>query len=453
MASVLHIAEVAAILAVAYAIGWALGYFTHAFSASRTVTALAGVPAERMAAVTGAAVEVTPVAPAPASEAPPAPEASASDVVVTAPAPPVVDPAMADSLAAPDGVDTSVAAAEASAPLPQSVPEGAAAPAPAAAQPTPVLDPVATTAAPPAAVTATFTPTPPRTRAPLPPIEVPPLYIDPLPPLRKVAPLAKAVPTTTTTAEPEPEIVLTAAPALKPGEAWRGAIRGRAATEVKPESRQQPAPEVFNEPSPEVPFALELTETIAFVAESETPAAEAHVEAHSMEPIESVDFELADPEPMPVAPEPVAVRPPPAAGPVHDEDAAMRAIEGGWSRVRARALPGEPEISDAGAAVAAAQTAVEQVLAKAGIDVETSQRASRPTGLAGPRAGRRDDLKRIDGVGALDESTLNNLGVYHFDQIAGWDDAQVLWMENHVFARGRIGRENWQQQARDLAAS
>ncbi len=55
-------------------------------------------------------------------------------------------------------------------------------------------------------------------------------------------------------------------------------------------------------------------------------------------------------------------------------------------------------------------------------------------------------------MGALDESTLNNLGVFHFDQIAGWDEAQVLWMENHVFARGRIGRENWQQQARDLAA-
>ena len=112
-----------------------------------------------------------------------------------------------------------------------------------------------------------------------------------------------------------------------------------------------------------------------------------------------------------------------------------------------------PELSDVGAAVAAAQSAVEQVLARAGIDGETARQSARPKGLPRPRNGSRDDLKRIEGLGALDESTLNNLGVFHFDQIAGWSEAQVLWMENHVFARGRIGHENWQQQARDLAAT
>jgi NADH-quinone oxidoreductase subunit E len=150
----------------------------------------------------------------------------------------------------------------------------------------------------------------------------------------------------------------------------------------------------------------------------------------------------------PVMPEPQPAPPPPA--PV-DEDAAMRAIEGGWSRTGARALPGSPELSDVGAAVAAAQSAVEQVLAKAGIDGESPGHVGRPKGLPRPRNGTRDDLKRIDGLGALDESTLNNLGVFHFDQIADWSEAQVLWMENHVFARGRIGRESWQQQAKELA--
>jgi NADH-quinone oxidoreductase subunit E len=110
-----------------------------------------------------------------------------------------------------------------------------------------------------------------------------------------------------------------------------------------------------------------------------------------------------------------------------------------------------PELSDVGAAVAAAQSAVEQVLAKAGIDAEASRQSARPKGLPRARNGKKDDLKRINGLGALDESTLNNLGVFHFDQIAGWSEAQVLWMENHVFARGRIGQESWQQQARDLA--
>ena len=51
-----------------------------------------------------------------------------------------------------------------------------------------------------------------------------------------------------------------------------------------------------------------------------------------------------------------------------------------------------------------------------------------------------------------DESTLNNLGIYHFDQIAAWDEREVLWLENHAFARGRIGREDWQEQARELQA-
>ena len=106
-----------------------------------------------------------------------------------------------------------------------------------------------------------------------------------------------------------------------------------------------------------------------------------------------------------------------------------------------------------GAAVAAAQSAVEQVLAQAGIDADPPGQAARPKGLPGARNGKKDDLKRIDGLGALDESTLNNLGVFHFDQIAGWNAGQVLWMENHVFARGRIGHENWQPQARDLAVA
>ena len=64
--------------------------------------------------------------------------------------------------------------------------------------------------------------------------------------------------------------------------------------------------------------------------------------------------------------------------------------------------------------------------------------------------GRRDSLKRIDGIGPLDEVTLNNLGIYHFDQIAKWTEREVLWLENHAFAVGRIAREEWQDQAREL---
>jgi len=154
------------------------------------------------------------------------------------------------------------------------------------------------------------------------------------------------------------------------------------------------------------------------------------------------------------APEPV---PAPAGVPQQefDEDAAMRAIEGGWSRRQTRAMSDAYELTDVSAAVSAAQMAVEQVLAANGIDpAEQGMRAQaafgKPRGLPQPRNGRRDNLKQINGLGPLDESTLNNLGVYHFDQIAAWDQKEVLWMENHAFARGRIGREDWQGQAKAL---
>jgi predicted flap endonuclease-1-like 5' DNA nuclease len=148
---------------------------------------------------------------------------------------------------------------------------------------------------------------------------------------------------------------------------------------------------------------------------------------------------------------------PPPRRPALEEDAAMRAIEGGWSRRDVRALGDAPEMTDVTAAVSAAQVAVEQVLARNGVD--TSQPDARaqaafgkPVGLPQPRDGRRDSLKRIDGVGPLDEVTLNNLGIYHFDQIAKWTEREVLWLENHAFAVGRIGREAWQDQARELLA-
>jgi NADH-quinone oxidoreductase subunit E len=186
------------------------------------------------------------------------------------------------------------------------------------------------------------------------------------------------------------------------------------------------------------------------------------VEAPPMEPA-SVEPAPAEPQPS-TEPAPVAVaaqpEPQPPAEPAHvvfAEGAAMRAVEGGWSRRDARALPDAPELTDVSAAVSAAQLAVEQVLTLNGLDLnEAEARAQasfgKPRGLGKPRDGGRDDLKQINGLGPLDESTLNNLGIFHLDQIANWDEREVLWLENHAFARGRIGRETWQAQARDLLA-
>lgn len=159
-----------------------------------------------------------------------------------------------------------------------------------------------------------------------------------------------------------------------------------------------------------------------------------------------------DPPPAPSM-EPAPSKPAETVGDAGKGDEAMNAIEGGWSRRRVRAMADRPEMIDVSAAVAAAQSAVQQVLAQAEPAAGTDHQPpglGKPPGLQRARDGRRDSLREIIGVTSLDESTLNNLGIFHFDQIADWTDAEVLWLENHVFARGRVGREKWQDQAHKL---
>lgn len=83
-------------------------------------------------------------------------------------------------------------------------------------------------------------------------------------------------------------------------------------------------------------------------------------------------------------------------------------------------------------------------LAPAGAEV-------RPAGMPAPRDGARDDLRLIVGIDPRVESTLNSLGVYHFDQIAAWTPANIDWVERYLAFRGRIGREDWVRQAQALA--
>lgn len=71
--------------------------------------------------------------------------------------------------------------------------------------------------------------------------------------------------------------------------------------------------------------------------------------------------------------------------------------------------------------------------------------ASAPTG-------ERDDLKRIKGIGPKLERLLNENGITTFAQIAGLSETEVDALDEqlHEF-RGRIRRDGWLQQARDLA--
>ncbi len=75
---------------------------------------------------------------------------------------------------------------------------------------------------------------------------------------------------------------------------------------------------------------------------------------------------------------------------------------------------------------------------------------SRPEMLAGPRSGAKDDLKRIKGIGPVNEGRLNKLGIFHFDQIAAWGSNEINWIDDYLSFKGRIEREDWIGQAKTL---
>jgi NADH-quinone oxidoreductase subunit E len=76
---------------------------------------------------------------------------------------------------------------------------------------------------------------------------------------------------------------------------------------------------------------------------------------------------------------------------------------------------------------------------------------ARPAALPAARQGARDNLQRIKGIGPVNETKLNALGVFHFDQIAGWTRAEIRWVGTYLAFPGRIDREEWVAQAALLA--
>lgn len=74
----------------------------------------------------------------------------------------------------------------------------------------------------------------------------------------------------------------------------------------------------------------------------------------------------------------------------------------------------------------------------------------KPDFLAQPQ-GEKDDLKKISGIGAKLEERLNELGIFHYEQIAHFSQDNIIWIDNHLSFKGRIKRDNWVGQAQILA--
>ncbi len=84
---------------------------------------------------------------------------------------------------------------------------------------------------------------------------------------------------------------------------------------------------------------------------------------------------------------------------------------------------------------------------------EGTGEGKRPEALSAARGGQADDLKMIKGVGPKLEQLLNELGFYHFDQIANWTADEVAWVDANLKGfKGRVSRDNWVEQAKTLAS-
>ncbi len=74
---------------------------------------------------------------------------------------------------------------------------------------------------------------------------------------------------------------------------------------------------------------------------------------------------------------------------------------------------------------------------------------SGPLRLTAAKGGKADDLKEIEGIGPAMEKLVNELGFFHFDQIAGWSDADVALVDAEMKGfKGRIMRDRWVAQAK-----
>ena len=95
---------------------------------------------------------------------------------------------------------------------------------------------------------------------------------------------------------------------------------------------------------------------------------------------------------------------------------------------------------------AKSKPAAKQSTAKAAV-ADAPAAGSKPRTMTAPRQSGADDLKRISGVGPKLETTLNEMGFWHFDQIAKWSDDEVSWVDSRLKFKGRIRRDDWIAQA------
>ncbi|WP_316013974.1 hypothetical protein [Roseobacter sp. HKCCA0434] len=174
------------------------------------------------------------------------------------------------------------------------------------------------------------------------------------------------------------------------------------------------------------------------------PAAEPAPVAATAE--ETAPAKAATPEPGPVAE--------PAPAPETMPEAEVETTEAQMGDVDPAADPAAVPVDEPEDVPAprAAEEEVAPVATSAPAPEETGDDHAKPATLDAPREGGADDFKQIKGIGPKLEELLHSMGFYHFDQIASWSDAEIAWVDANLEGfRGRVTRDDWVGQARELS--
>lgn len=75
---------------------------------------------------------------------------------------------------------------------------------------------------------------------------------------------------------------------------------------------------------------------------------------------------------------------------------------------------------------------------------------NKPLVLSFPKSSGKDNLKKIKGINSKIETELNNLGIYHFEQIAKWSNKNCDWIESFLDIPGCAKNNQWIEQAKIL---
>ena len=112
------------------------------------------------------------------------------------------------------------------------------------------------------------------------------------------------------------------------------------------------------------------------------------------------------------------------------------------------------EVKITGISMGAAKSAPKKAAEKKEQPKAAEPKQEQATPRAEPKkteaASSSDDLTRISGVGKVLVGKLNDFGITSFKQIAELTAEDIVELDDKLSFKGRIDRDNWVQQAKDL---